>query len=62
MMQTNSTIQNIIAVLNSHNPNILSIQKFMLLARVQRAAKLGDTDAQRYVALCELNAATCTKH
>jgi len=61
-MQMNSTIQNIIAVLNSHNPNVLSIQKFMLMARVQRAAKLGDVDAQRYVALCQLDVTTSTKH
>ncbi len=57
-----STIQNVIAVLNSNNPNILTIQKFMLLARVQRAAKLGDTDAQRFVQLCELNIEIATKH
>jgi hypothetical protein len=31
--------------------NIPSVQKFMLQARVQRAAKLGDTDAQRFVVL-----------
>jgi len=60
--QTNSVIQNVIAVLNSNNPNILSVQKFMLLARIQRAAKLGDLDAQRYVALCELNITTATRH
>ena len=33
----------------------------MLLARIQRAAKLGDVDAQRYVALCELNVTTATR-
>jgi len=32
MMMTNSTIQNIIGAPNSHNPNILSVQKWMLLA------------------------------
>jgi len=59
---TNSTIQNDIDVLNSHNPNILAIQKFMMIARIQRAAKLGDTDAQRYVKLCELNIEIATRH
>jgi len=58
----NNTIQNVINVLNSNNPNILALQKFMLLARIQRAAKLGDADAQRFVALCELNVNTTTKH
>jgi hypothetical protein len=62
MMQTNSTVQNIINILNSGNPNILSVQKFILLARVQRAAKLGDTDAQRFIQLCELNVDIATKH
>ncbi len=62
MMQTNSTVQNIINVLNSGNPNILSVQKFMLMARVQRAAKLGDVDAQRYVQLCDLNIYETTIH
>ena len=61
-MGTNSAVQNIICVLNSRNPNILSVQKLMLIARIQRAAKLGDIDAQRYVALCELNITTATKH
>lgn len=37
--------------------NLLVVQKFMLLARIQRAAKLGDQNAQRYVSLCELNIA-----
>ena len=59
---TNSTIQNVINVLNSQNPDMLSVQKFMLLARVQRAAKLGDVDAQRFVALCELNVSTAVMH
>jgi hypothetical protein len=62
MMQTHSTIQSVKAVLNSHNPNILCVQKFMLLARIQRAAKLGDTDAQWFVAVCELNVVTATRH
>jgi len=61
-MQTNSAIQSVIAVLNSNNPAILSVQKWMLLARIQRAAKLGDVDAQRFVTLCELNVAAATKH
>jgi hypothetical protein len=61
-MMTTSTIQNVINVLNSQNPNILSIQKFMLLARVQRAAKLGDVDAQHFVTLCELNVEIATRH
>jgi hypothetical protein len=30
-MMTTSTIQNVIAILNSHNLNILAAQKFMLL-------------------------------
>jgi len=58
----NSSVQNVIAILNSNNPNILAVQKFMLLARLQRAAKLGDTDAQRFVLLCELNIYEATKH
>jgi len=62
MTQTSSVVQNIIAILNSNNPNILSVQKFMLLARIQRAAKLGDVDAQRFVQLCELNVHTATRH
>jgi hypothetical protein len=58
----NIPIQNVIAILNSHNAAILSVQKWMLLARVQRAAKLGDVHAQRFVALCEYNVQTATKH
>ena len=58
----NSTIQSVINILNSDNPNILAIQKLMLLARIQRAAKLGDADAQRYVRLCELNIEIATRH
>jgi hypothetical protein len=61
-MMTNSVVQNIIAVLNSGNPNILAVQKWMLMARLQRAAKLGDVDAQRFVALCELNVTIATRH
>lgn len=61
-MQTSSTVQNIIAILNCNNPAVLSVQKWMLLARVQRAAKLGDVDAQRFVELCGLNITTATKH
>jgi hypothetical protein len=60
--QTSSAVQNIIAILNSNNPNILSVQKFMLLAHIQRAAKLGDVHALRYMALCELNVHTATRH
>jgi hypothetical protein len=58
MTMMSSTIQNVINVLNSRNPNILTIQKFMLMARVQRAAKLGDVDAQRYIELYELDIET----
>ena len=59
---TTSTIQNVIAILNSHNLNILAAQKFMLLAKIQRAAKLGDADARRFVKLCELNTEIATRH
>jgi hypothetical protein len=62
MQMTSSTIQDIIAVLSSSNPNILSIQKFILMARIQRAAKLGDVDAQGFVALCELDVTAATMH
>jgi hypothetical protein len=62
MIQTTNSIQNAIAVLNSNNPNVLAVQKWMLLARVQRAAKLGDVDAQRFVELCEVNFTSATRH
>jgi hypothetical protein len=62
MTMTTSNIQNVIAVLNSNNPNILSVQKWMLLARVQRAAKLGDVDAQRFVNLCEMDYRVLIRH
>jgi hypothetical protein len=58
----NNTIQNVIAILNSHNTSILNIQKGMLLARVQRAGLLGDVDAQRFLMLCEMDLATATSH
>ena len=58
-MMTTSTIQNVIAILNSHNLNILAAQKFMLLAKIQRAAKLGDG---RVVKLRELNTEIATRH
>lgn len=48
----NNTVQNAIEVLNSNSPGVLSVQKWMLVACLQRAAKLGDADAQRYVQLC----------
>jgi len=60
-MTTPSTVQSIINILNSCNPAILSVQKWMLMARVQRAAKMGDVDAQRFVRLCELNVETATR-
>jgi hypothetical protein len=56
---SSSTVQNIIKFLNSGNPNIRAVQKFMLMARVQHAAKLGDVDAQRFVQLCELDSHCC---
>ena len=59
---TTSVIQSVISILNSNDPKILSVQKWMLMARVQRAANLGDTDAQRFVRLCELNVEIATKH
>jgi hypothetical protein len=34
----------------------------MLMARVQRAAKLGDANAQRFVMLSELNTEMATTH
>ena len=49
-----NSIRNAIDVVNSHCPNILAIQKWMLLARIQRAAKLGDVDAQRYMILARI--------
>jgi hypothetical protein len=61
MMTTINPIQNVINVLNTHCPNMLVVQKFMLLARIQRAAKLGDVDARHYVELCELNIEAATK-
>jgi hypothetical protein len=56
------TIQSAINLLNSPPPQMLVIQNSMLLAHVQRAAKLGDIDAQRFVELCELNVEISTKH
>jgi hypothetical protein len=44
---TNNAIQNVINVLNAHSSNLLVVQKIKLLARIQRAAKVGDLDAQR---------------
>jgi hypothetical protein len=38
----NLPVQKVINILNSGNPNILSVQRFMPMAQVQRAAKLGD--------------------
>jgi hypothetical protein len=61
-IQTSNPIQNAIAVLNSNNPAILSVQKWMLLARVHRAARLGDVHAQRFVQLCELNVFEASRH
>jgi hypothetical protein len=61
-MTANSTVANIIKILNTYPSNMLSVQRFMLLARIQRAAKLGDADAQRFVALCELNVETASRH
>lgn len=57
-----SVVQNIIAVLNTNSPNILMIQRAMLIAQVGRAAKHGDVTAQRYIALCNLNTTSATKH
>jgi len=54
-METSSVIQHAIALLNSHNSAILNVQKWMLMARIRRAARLGDVDAQRFVQRCELN-------
>jgi hypothetical protein len=34
----------------------------MLLARVQRAVKLGDADAQKFATLCELNVPTAARN
>ncbi len=51
-----------ITVLNANPPSLLAVQKWMLLARVQRAAKLGDVDAQRFVQLCEVKIEIATKH
>jgi len=59
---TNSTVGNIINILNTYPTNMLLVQRFMLLARIQRAAKLGDTEARRFVTLCELNIETVMKH
>jgi len=59
-MMMNDTVQNVIAILNSNSSSILAVQKWMLMARVQLAAKSGDVDAQRYVALCELDVEAAT--
>jgi hypothetical protein len=61
-MMTTSTIQNVIEVLNSHSPNILAVQKWMLMAQVQRAAKLGNVDAKRFVQLCDFNVLAASKN
>lgn len=58
----NSPIQSAINLLNSPPPQMLAVQKWMLLAHVHRAATLGDIDAQRYVALCDLNVEISKKH
>jgi len=50
-----------ISSLNIHPRPFTTILQWMLLARIQRAAKLGDTEAQRFVALCELNVTEATK-
>jgi hypothetical protein len=57
---TTMTVNDAIHALN--HPALTGVQRFMLIARIQRAAKLGDTDAQRFVALCELNVETATRH
>jgi hypothetical protein len=44
------------------HPALTGVLRFMLIARIQRAAKLGDTNAQRFVTLCELNVTEATKH
>ena len=59
---TNSTIANAIKALNCNASNMLAVERWMLMARVQRAAKLGDTDAQRFVTLCEYNVTTAVMH
>jgi hypothetical protein len=56
-----STIQAVINLLNSR-PDLPTVQRFMLMARVQRAAKLGDVNAQRFVTLCELDISTSTRN
>jgi hypothetical protein len=56
------SIRSAIALLNSNSPTLLSVQKWMLMARVQRAAKLGDANAQRFVMLSELNTEMATTH
>ena len=46
--------------INSKYP--VGLEIFMLMARVQRAEKLGDTQAQRFVTLCELDVTTATNN
>lgn len=58
----NQTIEDVIALLNNRAIYLPSVQVFMLMARVQRAAELGNIHAQRYVRLCELNVNATAMH
>jgi hypothetical protein len=60
-VRSDNSIAQAIFSLNIQPSPLTPILRFMLLARVQRAAKLGDTQAQRFVALCELNVTEATK-
>ena len=44
------------------DPNLPAVPRFMMKARIRRAAKRGDLNAQRFVLLCELNTEIATRH
>lgn len=56
------SIPEAIHALNYPQMRLTGVQRFMLLARIQRAAKMGDEVARQFVALCEMNVTTATRH
>lgn len=59
-MTTNS-IPDTIAALNTQH-SLPAVFRFILMSRVQRAAQMGDVNAQRFVQLCELSTELAAKH
>lgn len=61
-MMMNPPIEQVIALLNNRAVYLPPVHVFMMMAHVQRAAKLGHVAAQRFVQLCELNVKETAMH